>query len=246
MLGLPDDAPRDFESWTAGIHPEDRERVVRNFKAALAGAAQTWVAEYRFRRSDGSDGFLFNRAFFLREADGRAVRVIGAMTDVTERNQAEQRLRRLAAVVEQATELIAFLDLQGVLEYVNPAFTESTGFLPVDVLGRPFDFILDSESATLPFARIAAQVQTAGVWSGRVKCRRKDDAGLIAQLVVSPIRDANGGLVNYIVVARDVTQETKLEEQVRFSQKMEAIGLLAGGVAHDFNNILQISAATPR
>jgi PAS domain S-box-containing protein len=240
MLGVQDGAPRNFESWSQSVHPEDRERIVKDLKTALAGGVQTWVSEYRFQRSDGSDGFLVNRAFFLRGAGGRVVRVIGAMTDVTERNQAEQRLRRLAAVVEQATELIAFLDLHGVLEYVNPAFTRCTGFAPADVLGRPFDFIPDPEIETLPFEQIAAQVRAVGAWSGRIKCRRKEGAGLAAQLVVSPIRDRSGGLVNYIVVARDVTQETKLEEQVRFSQKMEAIGLLAGGVAHDFNNILQI------
>jgi PAS domain S-box-containing protein len=240
MLGVSADTPRNFESWAGSIHPEDRDRIVGGLKESMAGSAQTWDAEYRFRRSDGSDGFLFNRAFFLRAGDGRAIRVIGAMTDVTERNQSEQRSRRLAAVVEQTTELIAFLNLQGVLEYVNPAFTRNTGFSPIDVLGKPFDFITVSTDKALPFAEIAAMVKTAGVWSGRIKVRRKEDDGLATQLVVSPNRDNSGGLVNYIIVARDVTKETKLEEQVRFSQKMEAIGMLAGGVAHDFNNILQI------
>ena len=240
MLGIPEDTPRNFDSWSQGIHPGDRERIVSELKAAVEGGAQTWVAEYRFRRGDGADGFIFNRAVFLRAADGRAVRVIGAMTDVTERNQAEQRSRRLAAVVEQTTGLIAFLDLHGVIEYVNPSFTQNTGFSHADVIGRPFDFMVDPAEQALPFAEVAAQVGAAGSWSGCIRFRRKDDQGLTAQLVISPIRDRNGGLVNYIVAARDVTKETKLEEQVRFSQKMEAIGMLAGGVAHDFNNILQI------
>ena len=240
MLGVPGDTPRNFDTWSRSIHAGDRERIVGELKAAAGGGAQTWVAEYRFKRGDGTDGFIFNRAFFLRGGDGRAVRVIGAMTDVTERNQAEQRSRRLAAVVEQTTGLIAFLDLQGILEYVNPSFTQNTGFSPADVLGKPFDFIIDPADKALPFGEVAAQVGTTGSWSGTVRFRRKDGQGLIAQLVVSPIRDRNGGLVNFIVVARDVTKETKLEEQVHFSQKMEAIGMLAGGVAHDFNNILQI------
>ncbi len=240
MLGVTDAAPPRFEAWIAGIHPEDRAQIVGDLKAAAAGNAQSWAAEYRFRRGDGADGFVINRAWFLRDAGGRAVRALGAMTDVTARKQAEQNVRRLATAVEHATELIIVLDLRGALEYVNPAFEQSTGFTPADVLGQPFSFILDPESGAPAFDQIARRIQDTGSWSGRCKCRKKDGAALSEQLVVSPIRDPAGHTVNFILVARDVTQEMKLEEQVRFSQKMEAIGLLAGGVAHDFNNILQI------
>jgi len=240
MLGVTNGASPRFEAWIADIHPDDRENIVGELKAAAAGAARSWAAEYRFRRSDGTDGFVFNRACFLRDAGGRTVRALGAMTDVTERKHAEQRMRRLATAVEQATELIIVLDLQGALEYVNPAFERSTGFTPADVLGQPFWFILDSESAAPPFAQIAEEIHKTGSWSGRYKCRKKEGTALSEQLVISPIRDPAGHTMNFILVSRDVTQEMKLEEQVRFSQKMEAIGLLAGGVAHDFNNILQI------
>jgi PAS domain S-box-containing protein len=240
MLGVTDAAPPRFEAWIAGIHPDDREQIVAELKAAAAGSAQSWAAEYRYRRSDGTDGFVFNRACFLRGADGRAVRALGAMTDFTERKQAERRMRRLATAVEQATELIIVLDLHGALEYVNPAFERSTGFKPADVLGQPFWFILESEGVAPPFTRIAEEIHNTGSWSGRYKCRKKDGTPLSEQLVISPIRDQAGHTLNFILVSRDVTQEMKLEEQVRFSQKMEAIGLLAGGVAHDFNNILQI------
>ena len=232
-------APR-FQVWAAGIHPEDRKQIVGDLQAAAAGEASTWVAEYRYQRADGTGGFVFNRACFLRDSAGRAVRALGAMTDVTERKNAEQRMRRLATAVEQATELIAVLDLHGALEYVNPAFELSTGFTRADALGRPFSFILDAEAGAPPFEQIARQIRENGSWAGRHACRRKDGSTLSEQLVISPIRDRDGGIVNFILVSRDVTQEAKLEEQVRFSQKMEAIGLLAGGVAHDFNNILQV------
>jgi PAS domain S-box-containing protein len=176
----------------------------------------------------------------LRDAGGRAVRALGAMTDVTAQKQTEQKLRRLAAAVEQATELIIVLDLQGAIEYVNPAFVQSTGFLPVDALGQPFWFLFESESEVPPFTLIAQRIQETGSWIGRHKWRKKNGSVLSGQLVISAIRDQNAATVNFVLLARDVTQELKLEEQVRFAQKMEAIGLLAGGVAHDFNNILQI------
>jgi PAS domain S-box-containing protein len=240
MLGKPAGAAPSFEAWTADIHPEDRERVTASLRSAVAGVGQTWVSEYRYRRSDGADGFVFTRACFLRDAGGRAVRALGAMTDVTAQKQTEQKLRRLAAAVEQATELIIVLDLQGAIEYVNPAFVQSTGFLPVDALGQPFWFLFESESEVPPFTLIAQRIQETGSWIGRHKWRKKNGSVLSGQLVISAIRDQNAATVNFVLLARDVTQELKLEEQVRFAQKMEAIGLLAGGVAHDFNNILQI------
>ena len=240
MLGvLPKTAPQ-FEDWVAGIHPEDRVRIVSDLKNAAAGPAPTWIAQYRFQRTDCTEGFVINRACFLRDAGGHAVRVLGAMTDVTEQKHAEQRLRRLATAVEQSTELMAVLDRHGALEYVNPAFERTTGFTHLEALGRPFDFILNPESGAPPFNEIARQIQASGAWSGRFACRRKDETTLTEQLVISPIRDQDDKIVNFILVSRDVTREMKLEEQVRFSQKMEAIGLLAGGVAHDFNNLLQV------
>jgi PAS domain S-box-containing protein len=240
MMGTPVGAMPGFDAWTADIHPEDRERVVNSLNTAVGGVELVWVAEYRYRRSDGADGFVFTRACFLRDAEGRAMRALGAMTDITARKQTEQKLRRLAATVEQATELFVVLDLQGVIEYVNPAFVRDTGFMLVDVLGQPFWFLFETDNEVPPFELIAQRIQASGSWAGRHNWRKKDGSSLSGQLVISPIRDQGGATVNFVLVARDVTQEMRLEEQVRFAQKMEAIGLLAGGVAHDFNNILQI------
>ena len=240
MLGTPADRQPNFEAWTADIHPDDRARVVASLRAAVASAAQTWAFDHRYRRADGADGFVFDRVCFLREADGRAVRALGAMTDLTAQKQTEQKLRRLATAVEQATELIIVLDQQGAIEYVNPAFGQNTGFQPSDALGQSFWFLFEADSEVPPFALIARRIRETGSWSSRHKWRKKDGSVLSSQLVISPIRDQNGATVNFVLVARDITQEMKLEEEVRFAQKMEAIGLLAGGVAHDFNNILQI------
>jgi PAS domain S-box-containing protein len=240
MLGTPAGAAPSFDAWAADIHPEDRGRIVADLRAAVAGAERTWAAEYRYRRGDGADGFVFNRACFLRDSGGRAVRAIGAMTDITDRKQTEQKLRRLATAVEQATELIVVLGLQGSLEYVNPAFEQNTGFSQADVLGQPFGALHETGGEVPPFGQIAQRIRETGSWTGRCGCRKKDGSTVSVQLVISPIRDQGGATMNFVLVARDVTRELKLEEQVRFAQKMEAVGLLAGGVAHDFNNILQI------
>lgn len=85
-----------IESWTRRIHPDDHDRVVTDIQAIVAGAEETWSDEYRFRRRDGSYADLFARGRVLRDDFGRGVRMIGAIQDITDRKQAEQRIRYLA------------------------------------------------------------------------------------------------------------------------------------------------------
>ena len=90
-----------IEGWTDNIHPDDRGRVSGSIHAAIDGTAQRWSADYRFRRIDGSYAEVFDRGFIARDADGKAVRLIGAMQDLTERRQAEAELRRLTETLEE-------------------------------------------------------------------------------------------------------------------------------------------------
>src|ERR1044071_2221127 len=79
-------------------------------------------------------------------------------------------------------------------------------------------------------------LDAGGVWRGRFHNRRKDGSPLEEDATISPVRDASGAIVNYVAIKRDVTQELALAEQLRHAQRIEAIGLLAGGVSHAFNN----------
>ena len=87
--------------WSDNVHPDDRDRVVKSVRAAIAGDAQRWSADYRFRRADGSYAEVFDRGLIAREADGKALRMIGALQDLTGRSQAEAELRRLAETLEE-------------------------------------------------------------------------------------------------------------------------------------------------
>jgi len=154
------------------------------------------------------------------------------------RQAAEEERARLAMAVEQAGESIVVTGTDGAIRYVNPAFERVTGYRREEVLGKN-PRVLKSGRQSEAFYRELWDVLTRGqTWRGCFVNRRKDGTLFEEDAVISPVRDASGGVVNYVAVKRDVTEERRNEEQVRRSQRMEAVSKLAGGIAHDFNNLL--------
>ena len=147
---------------------------------------------------------------------------------------------RLALAVEQAPETVILTDPAGTIVYVNPAFEQSTGYTRTEALGQN-PRILKSGQQDAEFYRNMWAVLTAGkVWRGRLINRRRNGTLYVEEAMLAPIRDATGALVYYMAAKRDVTGAVEREAQQRQADKMEAVGRLAGGLAHDFNNKLQI------
>jgi PAS domain S-box-containing protein len=145
---------------------------------------------------------------------------------------------RLATAVEQASESILMADADGMITYVNPAFTRITGYPSVEAVGRHATFLTEGAAGSERLEEIRGAFARGEVWGGRLRYQRKDDAPVDVDLAVSPLRDASGTVVGSVEVARDISRETALEVQLAEAHRMEAIGRLAGGIAHDFNNIL--------
>ncbi len=170
--------------------------------------------------------------------DGKVIGTQGMLFDVTQLKQAEESYMRLATAVEQAAEAILITNPGGKILYVNPAFETITGYPPQEVIGQNPRLLKSGKQDAAFYQQMWAVLAQGGVWSGRIINKKKDGTLFEEESTISPIRDATGKIVNYVAVKRDVTREIKLETQLRQSQKMEAIGQLAGGVAHDFNNLL--------
>jgi two-component system, cell cycle sensor histidine kinase and response regulator CckA len=165
---------------------------------------------------------------------------VAFVRNITERKRTEEARARLAKAVEQAAEAIVITDPAGAISYVNPAFEKITGFTPEEAMGRN-PHILKSGKHDAAFYRQMWDLLSRGeVWTGRIINKKRNGTLYEEEMTISPVLDPAGKIINYVAVKRDVTQEVALETQLRQAQKMEAIGLLAGGVAHDFNNILTI------
>lgn len=173
---------------------------------------------------------------------GRAV-IIATLRDALERRQAEEELARLSAAVEQAVESIMITDPQGRIVYVNPACERMTGYMRDDLQGDTAALLRTSERDAAAFQEMMSTLSGRQDWHWAEVQRRKDGTFYEADIVVFPVCDPAGRLINYVGLARDVTHERQLEAQLRQAHKLEAIERLAGGVAHDFNNQLTVIKA---
>ena len=171
---------------------------------------------------------------------GELIGVVGSARDITERKHAEAERERLVLAIEQTSETIVITDTTGAIVYANPSFERITGYSREEALGMNPRLLKSGKHDESFYAEMWATLQRGEAWSGQFINKKKDGSLFTEEAVISPVRDPSGTTVSFVAVKRDISNGIRLEEQLRQAQKMESIGQLAGGVAHDFNNMLGV------
>ena len=194
--------------------------------------------EITLKKKNGKDLPTYFNATTIRDESGVVQGSFALITDVTEKKQIEEERNRLAVCIEQSVESVFITDRDGRIQYINPAFERVTGYSREETIGQTPRILKSGKHDALFYKQMWHTLTSGNTWHGRITNRKKDGSFYETEATISPISDKSGRITNFVSIKRDITDQIALEAQLQRAQKMEAIGALAGGVAHDLNNVL--------
>lgn len=209
----------------------------------LRDAAEKAMASGVETNFDGELSTCFGRSLWVKAQfvpfdyrDGRHLLLL--FSNETANHRASDELHLLHAAVRAAPSAWFITDAEGVIEWVNPAFTQITGFAAAEAIGQTPRLLRSGRHDPGFYRAFWETIRRGDVWSGEICNRRKDGSLYDEHMTVAPVRDAQGVVRHFVAIKQDVSERKRLEQQVTRTQRLESIGLLASGIAHDLNNVL--------
>ena len=238
LFGIDEHYIRSTENWGALMYPADQERTVAHFKEAIANK-QPFRMDYRIiRPCDGQLRWMAGYGDFEYDESGQAVRLVGCIQDITERKLVEAELRKLSQAVEQSPVSIVITNLEAKIQYVNPHLTKASGYTLAEVIGKNPKLFRSGETPSENHQEMWRVLTAGKSWRGEFINKKKNGERLVESVVIAPVFGSDGQPTHYLAIKEDITERKSIEAQFLHAQRMEAIGSLAGGIAHDLNNIL--------
>jgi PAS domain S-box-containing protein len=208
--------------WEERLHPNDRAKVLSTFQDAISSGSNTCSYQYRFRCKDGSLAVIHDRAYIVRDASGKPLSALGAMTDITERELAAEKLWQSVAlshaISEGATEAIFAKDINGRYQMINTAGARLVGRMPEEVVGSTDADLFSAEDSR----RITEQDREV-LRTGQIRTFDENastaETSRIYNTTKGPIRDSKGEVIGLWGVARDITERKREEQKLRESEE---------------------------
>ncbi|KAB2833345.1 MAG: PAS domain S-box protein, partial [Candidatus Dadabacteria bacterium] len=224
--------------WVERLHPEDRDRVFSTWMEAVRTRGE-FKEEYRFIHRDGRVVWVIAQAREELDSQGEFRGMVGTLTDITDRKLSEEKIIFQASLLDQVRNSVIATDLDERIIYWNKHAEELYQWKEDEVRGKHIIDVVVPESSREAVESMIRSMADTGHWEGDVMGKRKDGTTFPVYLVLSAVRDEKGHIVWRVGVGADITEKKMLERRLLRAQRLESIGTLAGGIAHDLNNILQ-------
>jgi PAS domain S-box-containing protein len=193
--------------------------------------------ESQVRRQDGAVIWISEQARAVRNDAGTILYYEGMVDDITHRKNAQEQIAEQAALLDKAQDAILVLNLDNTIRFWNSAATKVYGWPEEAIMGQPAEKLMDKRD-TEKFLQALSITLVRGEWTGELRQLTRDEKEIVVESRWSLVRNDYGEAKSILVLNSDITERKKLEAQFLQAQRMESIGMLAGGIAHDLNNVL--------
>ena len=207
---------KDSRDWIDGVHPDDRPRVEEAFSniAASGGFDET----FRVVRPDGTIRRVRDRGYPIRDDQGNIYRIAGVASDITAQHETEISLRKLSRAIEQSASIVIVTDVQGNIEYVNPRFTEVTGYAADEAMGANPRILKSGRHRHSFYRNLWDTIASGNTWRGEL-CNRKRNGELYWESAsISPVRNTRGQITHFVAVKEDVTEARAAAQELEHAR----------------------------
>jgi PAS domain S-box-containing protein len=224
------------EAFLQAVHPDDRAAADKNIRESLARRVSINF-EHRLVRPDGSERVVHEMGEVISDKTGRPIRIVGTANDITEHKAAERLLREQHDILSNSHEGVMIENLAGEVSMCSRGAEEILGWTRTELIGRRLEDLLGADFLSI-FSEMRAAVERLGSWSGELRLQTRDGRKIIVDCRTTLVQDEKGRPRARLSFLADITEKKLLEEKFIHAQRLEGIGMLAAGLAHDLNNML--------
>jgi PAS domain S-box-containing protein len=203
---------------------------------AVSDAKEPVMLKHSFTSETGDIRTHEIHAFPVFDTDSSVKQVIVYILDITDIENSKRESQRLSKVVQQSSDSILIMDTTENIRYVNPAFEQMSGYSHAELLGQPYSLLLSQKHTKDFFNSIRGELAQGKSWGGVLISKKKDDTLYEEDVVISPVKNETGKIINFVSTSRDITSKKRLESIAEAANLMTNIGYIFSGIRHEIGN----------